>query len=181
MWKKRKNEKKTTLKEHILNYAANNRYFNINDLRNYFNDKKIDYKDDTLKKYLYLLKNEYAIYGAGRGWYSTIKPDFVLDTTPVEEIRTLILDKFPLLDFSCWGTEQIKGFFHHVPSQFVTLVYADKDFLQALKDFRSDNGYNRYQNPRKSEAERHVDLKTRTVVLRPSISPRVPKDRVWQE
>ncbi len=32
--------KTITIKEHILNYAKNERYFNINDLRNYFNDKK---------------------------------------------------------------------------------------------------------------------------------------------
>ncbi|NQE52533.1 hypothetical protein C5S29_02985 [ANME-1 cluster archaeon GoMg3.2] len=30
----------TTIKEHIHNYAKNERYFNINDLRNYFNMKK---------------------------------------------------------------------------------------------------------------------------------------------
>ncbi len=86
-----KMEKKTALKEHILNYAMNNRYFLINDLRKYFTASGIDYKDDTLKKYLYLLKNENVIYGAGRGRYSTIKPDFVLDTKPVEEIRTFIV------------------------------------------------------------------------------------------
>ena len=34
----------TTLKEHILNYAKNERYFNINDLRNYFNEKKLTTK-----------------------------------------------------------------------------------------------------------------------------------------
>jgi len=43
----------TTIKEHILNYATNERYFNINDLRNYFNDKKIaeieaSYRDMSL-------------------------------------------------------------------------------------------------------------------------------------
>ncbi len=169
----------TTIKEHILNYAKNERYFNINDLRNYFNDKKIDYKNDTLKKYLYLLKTENIIYGAGRGWYSTIRHDFVLDRKPVEEIGALIKDKFPLLDFSCWSTEQIKGFFHHLPSQFVTFVYADKDFLQALKDFLTDKGYNTYLNPRKSETEKYVELKNQAVILRPSISSREPKTQCF--
>jgi hypothetical protein len=76
-----------------------------------------------------------------------------LDTKPVEKIIALIKDEFPLLDFSCWGTEQIKSFFHHLPSQFVTFVYVDKDFLQALKDFLADNGYNIYLNLRKNEAK----------------------------
>ncbi|NQE05625.1 hypothetical protein C5S32_07130 [ANME-1 cluster archaeon GoMg1] len=168
-----------TLKEHITNYAKNNCYFHINDLRKYFTDRRIDYKNDTLKKYLYLLKRENVIYGAGRGWYSTIKEEFVLDTKPVEKIITLIKKEFPLLDFSCWGTEQIKGFFHHLPSQFVTFVYTDKDFLQALKDFLADNGYNTYLNPRKSEAEKYVELKNRTVILRPFISSRESKNQCF--
>jgi len=170
-------KKMITLKEHIINYAKNKRYFNINDLRKYFDERGIDYKNDTLKKYLYLLKRENVIYGAGRGWYSTIKEEFVLDIKPVEEIRALIKDKFQLLDFSCWGTEQIKGFFHHLPSQFVTFVYADKDFLQALKDFLADNGYNTYLNPRKSETEKYVELKDRSIILRPFISSREPKNQ----
>jgi len=79
-------KKMTTLKEHITNYAKNNRYFHINELRKYFTDRRIDYKNDILKKYLYLLKRENVIYGAGRGWFSTIKEEFVLDTKPVDKI-----------------------------------------------------------------------------------------------
>ena len=166
-----------TLKEHITNYAKNKRYFNISDLRAYFTERSIYYKDETLKKYLYLIKKENIIYGAGKGWYTTIKDEFELDTNPVEEIRALIIDKFPLLDFSCWSTEQIKSFFHHFPSQFVTFVYADKDFLQALKDFLVANGYNTYLNPHKDEAEKYVELKNMTVILRPFISSREPKNQ----
>ncbi len=169
--------KTITLKEHIISYAKNKSYFNINDLRTYFAERRIDFKNDTLKGYLYLLKKENFIYGAGRGWYSTIKEEFELNTKPVEELIALIKDEFPLLDFSCWSTEQIKGFYHHLPSQFVTFVYADKDFLQAIKDFLADNGYNTYLNPRKSEVEKYVELKNRTVILRPFVSSREPKNQ----
>lgn len=170
-------KKMMTLKGHIINYAKNKRYFNINDLKKYFAEREIDFKNDTLKKYLHLLKKENFIYGAGRGWYSTLKDEFELNTKPVEEIIALLKDEFPLLDFSCWSTEQIKGFYHHLPSQFVTFVYADKDFLQAIKDFLADNGYNTYLNPRKSEAEKYVEFKNRTVILRPYISSREPKNQ----
>ena len=60
-------KKMITLKEHIINYAKNKRYFNIDDLRKYFDERGIDFKNDTLKKYLYLLKKENVLYGAGRG------------------------------------------------------------------------------------------------------------------
>ena len=58
-------------------------------------------------------------------------------------------------------------------------VYADKDFLQALKDFLTDKGYNTYLNPRKSEMEKYVELKNQTVILRPSISSRDPKNQCF--
>ena len=169
--------KKITIKEHIINYAKNKYYFHINDMKKYFAKKKIEFKDDTLKKNLYLLKKDSLIYGAGRGWYSTIKEKFELNTKPVDKIIELINKKFPLLEFSCWSTEQLKGFFHHLPSQFVTFVHAKKDFLQSLKDFLSYNNYNVYLNPYRIEAEKFVELKINTFILRPSISSREPKQQ----
>jgi len=169
--------RKMTIKEYIINYAKDRYYFHISDLREYFAKKGTAFGKDSLKKCLYLLKKNGLIYGAGRGWYSTIKEEFKLDTKPIEKIITLIRKKFPLLKFSCWSTKQIEGFFHHLPSQFVTFVYTDKDFLQPLKDFLTDNGYNVYLNPYKTEAERYVELKNRTVILRPSISSRKFKNQ----
>jgi len=39
-------KKMITLKEHIINYAKNKRYFNIDDLRKYFDERGIDFKND---------------------------------------------------------------------------------------------------------------------------------------
>lgn len=169
--------KKITIKEHIINYAKGKYYFDISDLKQYFSEKGVEVKRNSLKQYLYLLKKERFIYDAGRGWYSTIIEEFELDAKPVEKIISLINKKFPLLEFSCWSTEQIKGFFHHLPSQFVTFVHADKDFLQSLKDFLTDNDYNVYLNPYKIEVEKYVELKAKTIILRPSISSREPKQQ----
>ncbi len=168
---------KITIKEHIINYTKDKYYFHINDLKKYFSEKQIRFEEDTLKKYLYLFKKNEIIYTAGRGWYSNIKKRFKLDTKPIEKLLRSIKDKFPLLEFSCWSTEQLKGFFHHLSSQFVTFIYVDKDFLQSLKDFLIENDDNVYLNPHKIEAEKFVELKTQTIILRPFISSRVPKEK----
>ena len=168
---------KTTIKKHIINYTKNKYYFHINDLKKYFAKKEIRFEEDTLKRYLYLFKKNKLIYTAGRGWYSNVKKEFELDIKPIEKIIGLITDKFFLLEFSCWSTMQLIGFFHHLPSQFITFIYADKDFLQSVKDFLIENDYNVYLNPYKIEAEKFVELKTKTVILRPSISSRVPKKK----
>jgi len=168
-----------TIKERVINYAKNKYYFHINDLNKYFVERRIVFKENSLKKTVYRLKKDKIIYGAGKGWYSTIKEEFKLDTKPIKKIVTLVKKKFPLLEFSCWSTEQIKGYFHHLPSQFVTFVHADKDFLQSLKDFLSDSGYNVYLNPHKREAEKYVELNKNTIILRPAVSYREPKNNNW--
>jgi hypothetical protein len=166
-----------TIKESIIDYAKDKYYFHINDLKRYFTEKGIKFEEDTLKKYLYLFKKNKVIYPAGRGWYSNIQKAFELNIEPTEIIIKLLIEKFPLLEFSCWSTEQLKGFFHHLPSQFVTFVYTDKDFLSTLKDFLTENDYNIYLNPSKIEAEKFIELKTKPIILRTSVSFRVSKEK----
>lgn len=168
-----------TIKESIIEYAKDKYYFHINDLKRYFseNEKEIKFEEDTLKKYLYLLKKNKVIYPAGRGWYSNIQKEFELNIEPTEKITKLLIEKFPLLEFSCWSTEQLKGFFHHLPSRFVTFIYTDKDFLSTLRDFLTENYYNIYLNPSKNEAEKFIELKTKTIILRPSVSSRISKEK----
>lgn len=168
---------KATIKENIINYTKNKYFFHINDLKKYFTEKEIRFEEDTLKRYIYLLKKNGFVYTAGRGWYSNVKKEFKLDTKPVEKIIKLIENKFPLLEFSCWSTEQLKGFFHHLPTQFITFIYVDKDFLQSVKDFLIEIGHNVYLNPYKIEAEKFVEIKTKTIILRPSISTRISKEK----
>lgn len=166
-----------TIKESIIDYARDRYYFHINDLKRYFTEKGIKFEEDTLKKYLYLFKKNKVIYPAGRGWYSNIQKEFELKIEPTEKITKLLIEKFPLLEFSCWSTEQIKGFFHHLPSQFITFIYADKDFLSTLRDFLTENYYNIYLNPSKIEAEKFIELKTKPIILRTSVSFRVSKEK----
>ncbi|MBU4348734.1 hypothetical protein KJ830_09975 [bacterium] len=166
-----------TIKESIIDYARNKHYFHINDLKRYFTEKGIKFRENSLKQQIYLLKKEEFIYSAGRGWYSNIQKEFELNIEATAKITKLLIEKFPLLEFSCWSTEQLKGFFHHLPSQFITFIYTDKDFLQSVKDFLLENDYNVYLNPYKIEAEKFVELKTKTIILRSTISSRVPKEK----
>lgn len=165
-----------TIKESIIDYAKDKYYFHINDLKRYFTEKGIKFRENSLKQQIYLLKKEEFVYSAGRGWYSNIQKEFELNVEPTEKIIKLFIEKFPLLEFSCWSTEQLKGFFHHLPSQFITFIYTDKDFLSTLRDFLTENYYNIYLNPSKIEAEKFIELKTKTIILRPSVSSRVSKE-----
>jgi len=167
---------KITIKKSIIDYARDKCYFHINDLKKYFTEKGIKFRENSLKQQIYLLKKEEFIYSAGRGWYSNIQKEFELNVESTEKIIKLLIEKFPLLEFSCWSTEQLKGFFHHLPSKFVTFIYTNKDFLSTLRDFLTEN-YNIYLNPSKIEAEKFIELKTKTIILRPSVSSRISKEK----
>jgi hypothetical protein len=166
-----------TIKEHIIEYTRDRYYFHINDLKRYFTKKGIKFRENSLKQQNYLLKKEEFIYSAGRGWYSNIQKELELNIEPTEKIIKILIEKFPLLKFSCWSTEQLKDFFHHLPTQFITFIYTDKDFLQSVKDFLIENNYNAYLNPHKIEVEKFVELKTKTIILRPSVSSRTSKEK----
>jgi len=167
---------KINIKESIIDYSNDNSYFHINDLKRYFTKEGIKFKENSLKQQIYLFKKEKIIFPAGRGWYSNIQKEFNLNTQPINKIMKLLLEKFPLLKFSCWSTEQLKGFFHHLPNQFVTFIYVENDFLSTLKDFLMENNYNVYLNPSKIEAEKFIELKTKTIILKPSIVSRVSNE-----
>jgi len=168
--------RKNSIKNRIYTYAKKRNYFSMKDLRKFLDQNNIAYTNNNLKQSIYRLKLDDLIYESGRGWYSTVKEEFNLITRPIEKIIKMIKSNFPLLEFSCWSTEQLKVFFHHLPSQFVTFIYSNKDFLDSLRDFLESTDYNVFLNPLKKEAEKFVHFKDRTLILRPSISHREPKE-----
>ena len=168
--------RKNSIKNRIYNYAKGRYYFSMKDLRKFLNQNDIAYTNNNLKQSIYHLKSDDLIFESGRGWYSTVKEEFSLIRRPINKTVEMINGNFPLLEFSCWSTEQIKTFFHHLPSQFVTFIYSDKYLLESLKDFLENNNYNVFLNPQKKEAEKFVQFKDQTFILRPSIAHREPKD-----
>ena len=127
------------------------------------------YSNVYIKQTLFNLTKAGKIFDAGRGWYSTIGEPFPLDTEPLKNIVTEIKAQFPLLQFSCWSTEQIKYYFHHLQAKFVAFIYTEKDFLSSVFNSLSSR-YKTYLNPTYQESSKIFVLEHKTVVLRPSIT-----------
>lgn len=148
----------------VKKYVQKHRYFSLYDAA-----RDLDLDKDLVMNYCYQLKKENLIFGAGRGWYSSFARAFELDIEPVQEMVEFIKKKYPLLKFSCWSTQQINRFTHHMLGKYVTLVYMDWDSMPVVYDFLKDAGYDVWLNPRGKEAER-FSVRENTVVLRPAIS-----------
>ena len=106
------------------------------------------------------------VHDAGRGWYSRLQDRCALDRKPVAKLVRQLEKEFPLLDFTCWSTQQVNPWMHHILSKFIAFVNVDKDGLSAVSEFLRDAGYEVHANP---TGKRAVDVRPngKTVVIRP--------------
>ncbi len=123
-----------------------------------------------MKQTLYYIKKEKHLFGAGRGWYSTIKTPFRLEKKPVKGTINEIKEHFQILSFSCWSIQQIRSYFHHLPNKFITFVYTDVDSIGPVYDFLRDIYPNTYLNPGQNEVRKNFVIQENTMILRPEIS-----------
>jgi len=161
-----------TLQQAVAEYARGRTYFQIAGLRQSLVASGYNFKEGTLKKYLYRLKKAGALFGAGRGWYSTVAYPFVLDKKPLNKIVKLISEQFPLLTFCAWSTAQLQSYFHHLPGRHLVFIYSEKDALATLYEFLREKYRDCYLNPKQREVEQTFRLMgdTQTVLLRPAVS-----------
>jgi hypothetical protein len=166
------NEKvlKKQLQEVVLSMLSDeHHYFYISNLRKNLPSSYSSMSQGTLNKYLSAFARDGIIFDAGRGWYSNIKMPFELNKEPIEKILSEIKGQYPLLEFSCWTTEQIKDYLQHMINRFVTFIFVEKESMTGVYEFLRDKEYNTWLNPRGREVELFT-IRNKTVVIRQSIS-----------
>lgn len=126
--------------------------------------------DSTLKTYLSDFVEAGALFDAGKGWYSNLSDRLELNTESVRKITQFLSEQFPLLETSCWSTEQINPFMHHLLARYVTFVYASQDAVEVVGDALRDVGYGVLVNPVAAEIEKNYTKIENPVVVRPSVS-----------
>ncbi len=163
--------KKLLLKAKVIEKLKQQKtYFSYEEIKALLKKEKIEITPSSLKSYVHELTKNGVIYDAGKGWYSTLEKNFTLNKKPVQKIIRKIKKEFPLLEFSCWSTEQLNSFTHHLLAKFITFVYTDSDYMRNLAELLRNMGYNVYENPNKAEIEKQFSINDKTVVIRPSIS-----------
>lgn len=145
-------------------------YFSIHTLREYLAEQKLSYAPDTIKVYLSQLKKEGVVFGAGRGWYSSISKPYRLDTEPVGKLVGELEDAFPLLDFACWSTAQLNEMLRHQLAKHVQFAYVERDAIGSVAEGLRSKGYHTFSNPGKQEIERSFSIGENTVVVLPLTS-----------
>ena len=154
----------------IIEFTESKKYFSTRAIREEAARRELKYGATTINQYLYNLKIQSKVFDAGRGWYSTLSLPFKQHTAPVEQLATQILTRFPFLKFSCWSTEQLQGYAHHLITRFTRFVYTDADSMSSVAEFLKESNYDAHLNPWKEEVEKYFTPSSTAVVVRPSVT-----------
>jgi len=145
-------------------------YFRHSTVRQIVLEKGISLTAGVFSQYLAEAVDKGLIFDGGRGWYSSLKSRFVLDSKPIKPLVGVLAKAFPLLDFSCWSTEQVNPFSQHLMSGFLSFVYVDSDAIGPVSESLRDRGYLVFADPGKAEVADSFRLEKKAVVIRKAIS-----------
>ena len=166
--------------------GSQSKYYNTEAVAAWLRRRRLRCPPATLNRYLHVFRRDGLIFDAGRGWYSSLATPFTLNREPVASLVQELNKAFPLVEFSCWSTEQIKGAMHHLLSRFVTFVNVEADSMESVWEHLRDAGWDAWLNPRGAEAARFA-VRDRTVVVRresrksPSKEPCAPIEKLLVE
>lgn len=141
-------------------------YFSRKALLEWLKGARVKYTAATLNRYMTELADAGFLWNAGRGWYSFISNSAQLDAEPLAGIKKDMQERFPLLDYACWSTQQVNPYMHHMLGKSVTFVLAPPDALASVYDDLRDRGYSAYLNPNEREVGKTFKVDAKTVVLR---------------
>ena len=87
-------------------------YFSVADVRDWLRLRNLTCPPALLREYLSAFMRGGVIHDAGRGWYSRIAEPCAINEKPVARLSKEVAKAFPLLDFTCWSTEQLRSYGH---------------------------------------------------------------------
>jgi hypothetical protein len=144
-------------------------YFEQDQVKQCLFEYDVKYESNTLNKYLSELIKDEKLFDAGRGWYSRISKPFSLNTQAVEKLVIDLEEQFPLLDFSCWSTNQISKYLHHKLARFVSFVYVSRNAQMRVWEFLRQSDYDAFYGPVGRQPIGFV-IRKKTIVVRPFTS-----------
>jgi hypothetical protein len=145
-------------------------YFPASKIKQLISEKQFPITDGTASQYLFESVKNGLFFDAGRGWYSSIANSFVLNAKPVNSLVSSLTKVFPLLDFSCWSTEQVNPFAQHLMSRFLTFVYVESDSIEPVSEYLRNRGYSVYADPGKTILRDFFRIVDKTIIVRKTIT-----------
>ena len=163
----KKNLKHILRAECLPALAARTAYFSVAEVRQWLRGRAITIGPALLREYLSAAMRDGTVHDAGRGWYSRLAEPFTLNRKPVAPLAKALAKAFPLLDFTCWSSEQIYSYGHHLLTRYAAFVHTERDAMESVGERLRDAGWEVHVNPRGAAARQFAIRSERTVVIRP--------------
>jgi len=144
--------------------AAEKPYLPFDRIKAVAQEDKLVENDDTLYDYIGQAVDSGIVTHAGRGWYTHHAKPARLDDATVQELKSALAKRFPLLPHYLWSPLQFNPWLHHQLGQAPTYVYVDADGSEDMAEFLRNEGYDVTNNPGKNDTM--PSRKGKSVVLR---------------
>lgn len=138
-------------------------YFSLDRVRNHLNQQNVKLTDHVLREYVSEAMQRGTIHDAGRGWYSAIPLEAVLDQALAAPLKTLLKNQFPFLPFYVWTSQQLNPWMHHLLGKSVHFVTVESDGSDELAEFLEREGWRVLLNPTKSGTSPALDNQTAVI------------------
>lgn len=153
-------------------FGPSRHYVDLGSIQRTLEAEAIHYEPTTIKRYLQDWQNEGRIHDAGRGWYTDLPEMWTVDpkVEPIRSLSKVLLEQFPMLDYTMWSTRELAPFFQHLPSRHATFLMVDRDAFEPVVQSLRDQDFRVVVHPLGDIAKAFTLDAPDTVVLRPRLS-----------
>ncbi|MCC5790416.1 MAG: hypothetical protein JJT75_12330 [Opitutales bacterium] len=156
---------KSSLFSLLGDLAKRRPYISFAAVRSALGDSPLVDKPARLREYLSEAMEKRVIYGAGRGWYSSLEKTAILDSEATAPLRSALGKRFPFLPHYVWSTQQVNPWMHHLLGKFVQFVFVESGGEDDVAPFLRNEGWSVVVNPTIRSATEFTPS-PRTVVIR---------------
>lgn len=136
----------------LLRQLAEERpYLAFTKIKDHASCKGILDNENTLYDYLREAVENGIVGHAGRGWYTRHPKPALLSDATIEELKTALSERFPLLPHYLWSPLQFNPWLHHQLGRAPAFVYVENDGALDMAEFLRDEGWEVAINPGKRD------------------------------
>ncbi len=157
-------------KNDILCFAANNKQFTRQELIAHLESLNQKVSPNAIWLQLNRLIESNELTRIKRGTYSlsiSVGSFTISISKEVKHLNQLLKTQFPFANYCVWDSNSILPYMHHVPNVSHIYVDVERDVMESVFDFISDNSVKRvFLSPGKEEYDRYV-IGRAAIIVRP--------------
>ncbi|MGH1789579.1 DUF6577 family protein [Enterococcus faecalis] len=154
-------------KKDLIIFLKNNQTVTTQEFLDFYRQFNPDLPINTLRWRIYELKQQGIIYSPKRGIYALNKkePFQPILTQKMEELATLLQEKFPYVRFSIYPTKWVGNLSNHVYKTNNLVIEIDADILDAAFHFLKEHFPNTFLSPEQKMYDYYILPQEENIII----------------